>query len=253
LEREIRRALEYEQFEVYYQPIIELGTYKIVSLEALARWKHPERGLLDAEAFHQAAEETGLIRPIGRRVFEETCRQAKTWHERYPNEAPLISVNLLLSQFVQQPDLVQNVLSNTRLSPWCLQLEITERAVVDYAELSLHKLQELKELGVSFALDDYGIGYSGLYYLKHLPLDSLKIDRTFIAGLEKDPADEAIAAGTIGLAHALGVVAVAEGVETEGQLGLLRSLGCRRAQGYLFSRPLPAEEVRRLLPAGAGR
>jgi EAL domain-containing protein (putative c-di-GMP-specific phosphodiesterase class I) len=158
-----------------------------------------------------------------------------------------MSVNLSASQFGNQPDLIPKVLSDTRLDPSMLQLEITERAVMDDAEFSIGKLKKLKGLGVRFAIDDYGMGYSCLYYLKRMLVDSLKIDQSFITGLGEDPGDEAIVSGTIGLAHALGLKVVAEGVETADQLAKLKELGCDLAQGYYFTKPLASEAAERLL------
>jgi diguanylate cyclase (GGDEF)-like protein/PAS domain S-box-containing protein len=251
LERDLRRAIEREEFEAHYQPVIDLCTGEISGFEALARWRHPERGVVPAADFVVLAEETGLIRPIGQRVVEEACRQAKEWCECYPDRTLLMSVNLSASQFSRQPDLIPKTLNNIGLDPEGLQVEITERVVMDDAEFSLGKLQMLKNLGVSFAIDDYGMGYSCLYYLKRMPLDYLKIDRAFITGLgEGDQGDEAIVSGTIGLAHALGLKVVAEGVETEGQLAKLKELGCDLAQGYYFAKPLLSEAVETLLLKG---
>jgi EAL domain-containing protein (putative c-di-GMP-specific phosphodiesterase class I) len=149
LERDLRRAIEREEFEAHYQPIVELQTGEIVCVEALARWRHPERGLVEAVEFIETAEETGLIRSIGQQVVEEACRQAQEWHQRYPQRTPMLSVNLSANQFVQQPDLVPKVLNKTGLEPSALQVEITERVVMDDAEFALAKLEELKALGVS--------------------------------------------------------------------------------------------------------
>jgi diguanylate cyclase (GGDEF)-like protein/PAS domain S-box-containing protein len=251
LERDLRRAIEREEFEAHYQPIVELHTGEIIGMEALARWKHPERGLVEAGEFIETAEETGLIRPIGQQVVEEACRQAKEWRQRYPQRVPMLSVNLSANQFVQQPDLVPKVLNETGLEPSALQVEITERAVMDDAEFALRELKELKDLGVSLAIDDFGMGYSCLYHLKHMPIDFLKIDRAFITGLGDAQGDEAIVSGTVGLAHALGVIAVAEGVETADQQAILRELGCDLAQGYYFAKPLSREAMEKLLADGA--
>ena len=247
LEQDLRRAVEREEFEAYYQPMVELQTGEILGVEALARWRHPERGLVEAKEFIEVAEETGLIRPIGQRIVEEACRQAGEWRKRYPQGVPMLSVNLSANEFVRQPDLIPKVLDETGLEPSALQVEITERTVMDDAEFALAKLKELKDLGVSLAIDDFGMGYSCLYHLKHMPLDFLKIDRAFIAGLGDDQGDEAIVSGTIGLAHALGVIAVAEGVETADQQEILRELGCDLAQGYYFAKPLPGEAMEKLL------
>jgi EAL domain-containing protein (putative c-di-GMP-specific phosphodiesterase class I) len=251
LERDLRRAVEREEFEVHYQPIVELHTGEVFGVEALARWRHPERGLVEAEEFVETAEETGLIRLIGQRVVQEACRQAEEWRRRYPHRAPMLSVNLSANQFVRQPELIPKVLEETGLEPNALQVEITERAVMDDAQFALAKLEELKDLGVSLAIDDFGMGYSCLYHLKNMPIDFLKIDRAFIAGLGDDKGDEAIVSGTVGLAHALGVIAVAEGVESPDQQEILRELGCDLAQGYHFAEPLSGEAVEKLLADGA--
>ncbi len=247
LENDLRRAVKREEFEAYYQPVIDLRTGEVSGFEALAHWRHPERGLLAAAEFIGLAEETGLIRSIGRTVFEEACRQAKEWRTHHPDMALPMSVNLSASQFSRQPDLVSEILNGTGLEPSALQLEITERVVMDDAEFSIGKLRKLKSLGVSFAIDDYGMGYSCLYYLKRMPVTFLKIDRAFIAGLGEDLSDEAIVAGTIGLAHALGLKVVAEGVETEVQVAKLKELGCDLAQGYHFAEPLPSAAAEQLL------
>lgn len=246
LERDLRRAVEREEFEAHYQPIVELQTGEVVGVEALARWRHPERGLVEAREFIEIAEETGLIRSIGRMVVEEACRQVQEWRRRYPNRVPILGVNLSANQFVQQPNLLPKILNETGLEPSALLVEITERAVMDDAEFALVKLKELKGLGVSLAIDDFGMGHSCLYHLKHMPIDFLKIDRAFITELGDDQGDEAIVSGTVGLAHALGVIAVAEGVETADQQEILRKLGCDLAQGYYFSEPVPGETVERL-------
>jgi diguanylate cyclase (GGDEF)-like protein/PAS domain S-box-containing protein len=253
VENQLRRAVEREEFVVHYQPIIDLNTGTAWGVEALARWRHPERGLIVAEEFAQIVEETGLIRPVGRRVFEEACRKAKEWREQYPDRPLLMSVNFSASQFVHQADLIPKVLNETGLDPRTLVIEITERAVMDDAEFALGKLQRMKDLGVSFIIDDYGTGYSCLQYLKLMPVDSLKIDGSFIAGLGRDWGDTAIVSGTIDLAHALELTVVAEGVETAGQLERLRELGCDLVQGYYLSEPLAEGEIRELLAADPRR
>jgi diguanylate cyclase (GGDEF)-like protein/PAS domain S-box-containing protein len=251
LERDLRRAIEHEEFEVYYQPIVDLQNGEIVAVEALARWRHPERGLVEAEDFVEIAERTGLIRPIGQRTVEEACRQAEEWRRRYPQSTPMLCVNLSANQFVQQPDLVPKVIEETGLEPSALLVEITERAVMEDAQFAQGKLEELKDLGVSLAIDDFGMGYSCLYHLKHMPIDSLKIDGAFVTGLGNDQGDEAIVSGTVGLAHVLGVTAVVEGVETAEQQAILRELGCDLAQGYHYAQPLPRETMEKLLADGA--
>jgi EAL domain-containing protein (putative c-di-GMP-specific phosphodiesterase class I) len=218
-------------------------------VEALARWRHPERGLIVAEEFAQIVEETGLIRPVGRRVFEEACRTAKGWCEQYPDRSLLMSVNFSASQFVHQADVIPKVLHDTGLDPSALVIEITERAVMDDAEFALGKLKRMKDLGVSFIIDDYGTGYSCLQYLKLMPVDSLKIDSSFIAGLGKDWGDTAIVSGTIDLAHALELTVIAEGVETAGQFERLGDMKCDLVQGYYLSEPVAEEKIGVLLAA----
>jgi diguanylate cyclase (GGDEF)-like protein/PAS domain S-box-containing protein len=250
LERDLRRAVEREEFEAHYQPIVELQTGEVVGVEALARWRHPKRGLVEAKEFIEIAEETGLVRPIGQRIVEEACQQAEEWSQRYSQGVLMLSVNLSANQFVQQPDLIPNVLDETGLQPAVLQVEITERALIDDAELALAELEALKDLGVSLAIDDFGTGYSGLYHLRHMPIDFLKMDQAFVAGLGDDRGDEAIVSATVGLAHALGVIALAEGVETADQAEILKELGCDLAQGYYFAKPLPREAMEKVLADG---
>jgi diguanylate cyclase (GGDEF)-like protein/PAS domain S-box-containing protein len=250
LESDLHRAVERKEFEVHYQPIVDLQTGEIAGVEALARWMHPERGLVAAGEFVQVAEENGLIRPIGRWVLEEACRRAKDWSERYPQMSPLMSVNLSASQFAHQSGSITEILDNTGLDANALQLEITERTVMDDAEFSIEKLRQLTDLGVSFTIDDFGMGYSCLYYLKRMPVSSLKIDRLLVTGLVEDPGDLTIVSGTIGLGHALGLKIVAEGVETADQRAKLKELGCDLAQGHYFAKPIPGEAAASLLEQG---
>jgi diguanylate cyclase (GGDEF)-like protein/PAS domain S-box-containing protein len=247
LERDLRRAVERDEFEVHYQPIIDLRTGEIVAFEALARWRHPERGLLAAADFIRLAEETGLIRSIGRLVLEEACRQAKEWGERHADGTPAMSVNLSASQFAHQPDMIPEVLTGTGLDPQRLQLEITERTVMHNAEFAPGQAPGAQRIGCQLRHRRLREGYSCLYYPKNMPVDSLKIDRAFITGLGQNPEDTAIVSGTISLGHALGLQVVAEGVESAEQLAALRKLGCDLAQGYHFAKPLPREAAERLL------
>jgi EAL domain-containing protein (putative c-di-GMP-specific phosphodiesterase class I) len=237
------------EFRVFYQPLVELSTGRVAGLEALVRWEHPRRGLLAPGAFVALAEETGLIVPLGRWVLCEACRQARTWQELAGNHRLLINVNLSARQF-QDPDLassVAHILAETGLEPGCLELEITESVLMGDAESSRRALAELQALGVRLAIDDFGTGYSSLAYLKRLPVDTLKIDRTFVAGLARDPADVAIVSAVVTLARALGLAVTAEGVETVAEMIQLQDLGCDWGQGYYFARPLPAEAATALL------
>jgi diguanylate cyclase (GGDEF)-like protein len=249
MENDLRRALERGELRVHYQPQVDLATDRIIGFEALVRWQHPVRGLVPPLAFIPLAEETGLIVPLGRWVLEIACRQARKWRDARPNGPRLLmSVNLSARQFVQ-PDLVEQVdaiLSETGLDPSTLELEITESVVMDQSEVGIRTLSRLRDMGVRLVLDDFGTGYSSLAYLKHLPLDTIKIDRTFVTGIDSE-ADRSIVDAVIGLAHGLRISVVAEGIETEAQFETLRAMGCDIGQGYLFARPMLAFEAGRLL------
>jgi EAL domain-containing protein (putative c-di-GMP-specific phosphodiesterase class I) len=257
LESDLRRALEAGELRIHYQPIVDLATDEVVGFEALVRWQHPTRGLVPPIAFIQMAEETGLIVPLGRWVLETACLQAARWHEaasRRGRRPPFVSVNLSARQFVQA-DLVEDIAATlvaAGLEPAALELEITESVVMDQSEAGIRALRRLRELGVRLVLDDFGTGYSSLAYLKHLPLDTIKIDRTFVAGLE-EVADRSIVDAVIALAHGLGIGVVAEGIETERQAERLRELGCDLGQGYLFARPLPVDRIEAFLRNAAAR
>jgi diguanylate cyclase (GGDEF)-like protein/PAS domain S-box-containing protein len=245
-ESALRRALERGELRLHYQPEVDLASGAIAGFEALIRWEHPTRGLLAPSQFIPLAEETGLIVGIGEWVLHEACRTAVAWPQ------PLtLSVNLSARQLAQ-PDLVASVrraLSETGIDPANLCLEITESAVMAAGAATTAQLRALKSLGVRLAIDDFGTGFSSLVHLRRFPVDMLKIDGTFVAGLGDEPQDASIAAAVISLAHALGLTTVAEGVETEQQAGILRQLGCDLGQGHLFARPAPAADALRL--AGA--
>jgi diguanylate cyclase (GGDEF)-like protein/PAS domain S-box-containing protein len=249
LEIELRRALERGELELHYQPVVTVEEGSTIGIEALVRWRHPSRGLVPPVEFIPLAEETGLILPLGRWVLEEACRQTRSWEETCPEIGPLVvSVNLSPRQF-RQPDLeeqVADVLRRTGLEPSRLCVEMTEGVMVDDVELATLKLRNLRELGVRVSIDDFGTGYSSLSYLKRFPIDYVKIDRSFIQGLG-ETVDSEIVRSVIRLAAAIGIQAVAEGVETEDQLRQLRALGCPLAQGFHFARPQPADELRALL------
>jgi diguanylate cyclase (GGDEF)-like protein/PAS domain S-box-containing protein len=244
MERALRRALERSEFRLFYQPVVEISTETVVGVEALLRWDHPERGLLRPAEFISLAEETGLILPIGKWALQEACRQEQIWREGNPDRAPLtIAVNLSARQLAQ-PDvaeMVAGVLASTATDPAHVWLEITESILTGDTEATVAALRALKALGVRLSVDDFGTGYSSLLYLKNFPVDTLKVDQSFVSGLGRDSEDSAIVAGVVGLAQTLGLTAIAEGVETEGQLSALRSLGCDLAQGYLFGRPEPPD------------
>jgi diguanylate cyclase (GGDEF)-like protein len=248
LENNLRRALERKEFVVYYQPRVKISTKRIIGMEALVRWQHPELGLISPVKFIPLAEETGLIIPLGEWVLRTACEQTKAWQEAgFP---PLrVGVNLSARQF-QQPNLVERVaqvLKETGLHPHYLELEITESAAMQNAEYTLPVLYYLKEMGIHISIDDFGTGYSSLSYLKKFPFHTLKLDQSFIRDLTTDPNDAMIAKVVITLAHGLKLEVVAEGVETQEQLDFLKQLQGDEVQGYLFSKPLPAEEFEELL------
>ena len=256
LESDLRHAVERDEFRVYYQPKVLLKSGGIIGFEALVRWEHPERGLVSPAEFIPVAGETGLIVPIGRWVLERACRQVAGWAAESPGRSPrgtnlAVSVNLSARQF-QQKNLahdVRRILEETGLSPGSLILEITEGVVMDDAPLTSKVMSELKDLGVRLSIDDFGTGYSSLSYLKRFPADFLKIDRSFVDGLGRDPESEAIVSAMIGLSRDLGLEVVAEGIEDAHQLELLNRMGCELGQGYYFAKPLPPEEAVALLIA----
>jgi EAL domain-containing protein (putative c-di-GMP-specific phosphodiesterase class I) len=216
-----------------------------VGLEALVRWQHPVRGLVPPASFIPLAEETGLIVPLGRWVLETACRHARTWRTAFPDRDLSISVNLSAREFAQ-PDLADRVaaiLARTALDPGALEVEITESVLMEESGAGTRTLRSLRELGVRLALDDFGTGYSSLSYLRHLPLDSIKIDRVFITRLEEVAANLPIVNAVISLAHGLGIAVVAEGIETSAQAARLHALGCDRGQGHLYAPALPAGRI----------
>lgn len=248
MENDLRRALNREELEVHYQPIVDLVTGRINGVEALVRWRHPQLGLIEADKFYPLAEETGLIVPLGEWVLRTACAQNKAWQKAgFP--PVYVSVNLSVRQFQQQnlADTVIRVLADTGLDPKYLQLEITEDIAMHHEERVIPKLRNLKNLGVHIAIDDFGTGYSSLSCLKKFPVHKLKIDQTFIHNLTEDACDSAITSSIISMAHSLGLQVVAEGVETEAQLAFLRDGWCNEVQGYLFSSPLPAKAFERFL------
>jgi diguanylate cyclase (GGDEF)-like protein len=256
VERELRKGIERDELTLAYQPVVSLRTGEITGLEALVRWEHPERGQLDPPDFIPVAEESGLIEPLGLWVQESACRQILAWHDRRPDNRPLdVSVNLSARQ-VAHRDLatsVADVLSRTGLDPVNLRLEITESVLVEESTRAKATLEALSELGVKLVLDDFGTGYSSLAYLNRFPLDALKIDRSFVDALGVEQERTAIVEAIIGMARALSLDVIAEGVENEAQLSELQRLGCDYAQGHFFSRALPPEKVSQLLKDGLPR
>jgi diguanylate cyclase (GGDEF)-like protein len=250
LEMDLRSAITNRDFRLHYQPILRLDTGRIVEVEALIRWQHEKRGLLQPDAFIGLTEETGLIVPIGQWVLTEACRQARTWQIEFPRSPALgMSVNLSAKQF-QNPKLVEEItdaLTMSGLDPACLKLEITESVVMQDVPATLAKLRELKDLGIRLAIDDFGTGYSSLGYLKRFPVDTLKIDRSFVKGLSHEGGDSAIVRAVVTVAKSLNMDVTAEGIETEQQRLELKALGCDLGQGFLFGRPSAPEHLKPLL------
>jgi len=248
LETRLHHAIERQEIQVYYQPQIHLGSGRIGGLEALARWKDSERGLVSPATFIPLAEETGLIMPIGESVLRQACRQLKVWHNAgYPSLT--MSVNLSAVQF-RQPDLssrVSTILSDEGLDPASLELELTETSIMQDAETALQTLKKLKAMGISISIDDFGTGYSSLIYLRRFPIDTLKIDRAFTQDMVTSADAQAIIAAIIAMAEALKLNVIAEGIETEEQMALLLKQKCFHGQGFAFSKPIPAEEMTILL------
>jgi diguanylate cyclase (GGDEF)-like protein len=245
LENTMRKALIQHELTLFYQPVVELSTNRIVGLEALIRWQHPELGLLLPAQFISTAEVSGLIVPIGKWVLQTACRQIRQWQKRVDDPDFTVSVNLSARQF-QQLDLVSSVaeaLEETGIDPRTLELEITESNAMHNTALTMQTLRDLKGLGVRISLDDFGTGYSSLNYLKNFPIDTLKLDQSFVREVPHDRNDTAIVSAVIALAHSLDLNVVAEGVETEEQLAFLHAQRCDRIQGFLFSAPMSAEQL----------
>ncbi|WP_438432849.1 putative bifunctional diguanylate cyclase/phosphodiesterase [Gorillibacterium sp. sgz500922] len=244
LQNNLRRAMEKEEFFLVYQPQLDLTSGQVIGVEALIRWESPELGHVTPARFIPEAERSRLILPIGEWVLREACRQCKAWQEQgFP--AISIAVNLSSVQFLSD-DIVETVrgaLIGTGLAPRYLELEITEGILLQNTNRTMRLLRELKEIGVRISIDDFGVGYSSLSYLKHFPFDTLKIDRSFIQEMHQDPKDQLIIGSLINLAHNLAMKVVAEGVETEEQLQYLKEHDCDLVQGYLISRPIPAESL----------
>jgi diguanylate cyclase (GGDEF)-like protein len=249
---DLHRAMERNELELHYQPQYALGTHTISGVEALVRWNHPERGLVPPSEFIPLAEETGIIVALGRWVLREACTQAQRWREHVAPLAPLsMSVNLSPRQ-LQQPRLVEDVaatLAETGLDPRLLTLEITESIALDDLDATVQRLQALKALGVRISIDDFGTGYSYLAYLRKLPIDELKIDKSFVDGLGTHGDQSAVAEAIVRLARSCGLTTVAEGVEELHQVDALRALSCESAQGFYFARPLTAAALDQLIAA----
>lgn len=250
LEADLRRALERDEFQVFYQPIVSLETWRISGFEALVRWRHPERGLVSPAEFIPVAEETGQIVPIGEWVLRESSRQMKCWQDEHPELDLSISVNLSGRQ-VAEPDLVDTVarvIDETGLRPGSLKLELTETLLMHHYEGAIQKMHHLRDMGIKLSIDDFGTGYSSLSHLHRFPIDFLKVDRSFVGRVGQDARESEIVKVIVGLGRNLGMQVIAEGVETSEQAGFLRDLECEYGQGYYFARPLDAEAAGALLP-----
>ena len=248
LEADLREAVQKEQFLLYYQVQVD-GDGRLTGVEALLRWQHPQRGMISPADFIPLAEETGLILPLGQWVLEMACAQLARWATSQKMAGLTVAVNVSARQFHHENFVGQvlKALDRSGANPHRLKLELTESLLVEDVEDVITKMSALKSKGVSFSLDDFGTGYSSLSYLKLLPLDQLKIDQGFVRDILNDPNDAAIARTVIALAESLGLAVIAEGVEIEAQRELLATQGCHSYQGYLFSRPLPIEEVDALI------
>ena len=251
LEAGLRRALENDEFVVHFQPVVDLVECRVVGAEALVRWNHPTKGLLLPADFIGVAEDTGLIMPLGLRVLEEACTCARKWRDEY-GVALDIAVNLSPYQFRESGlfESVRAILERTAVNPAQICLEITESLAMEDTERTALVFERLKGLGVRLSIDDFGTGYSALGYLASFPVDLVKVDRSFVEGIDRDPVRSAIIGAVVNLSEAIGIAAVIEGIETEGQLEHLRSLGCRRGQGFLFAKALEAGELAELLASG---
>jgi diguanylate cyclase (GGDEF)-like protein len=250
LETDLRKALENQQFVVQYQPIIDMGSQRIIGFEALVRWQHPTKGLIPPIEFIPTAEETGLIIPLGYWVLDEACRQIHAWNMEYDFDPPLtINVNLSVRQ-CEQPDLVQkisDILRKNKVDPKLLKLELTESLIIEDSDEITNMLAELRDLNIQVQIDDFGTGYSSLSYLHTLPIDTLKIDRSFISRLGGKAGSGEIVQTILALAHKLGMKVVAEGVETEEQFSELTAMDCEFMQGFLYSEAIDSLEAKALL------
>jgi predicted signal transduction protein with EAL and GGDEF domain len=250
LETELQRAVERQEFRLFYQPIISLDGGRITGFEALLRWQHPHRGLVGPAEFINVAEETGMILPIGKWVLRQACRQARIWQNRYPSDPPLtMSVNISARQFAQSnlTEDIRSVLEESKLPAPSLELEITETVAMGDTERTHNILSSLKNLGVRLAIDDFGTGYSSLNYLRRLPFDTLKIDRSFISGIGGGTDSQDIVGIIVMLARNLHLRVVAEGLETAEHVSHLQKLHCESGQGYFFSKPGDEQTIGELL------
>ena len=251
LENELRQAIEKKQFEIHYQPIINMNTQTIAGFESLVRWNHPSKGLISPEQFIYIAEETGLIVPLGEIIIKEACKEINKIHESGTSK-PKVAVNLSVRQFQDPnlPEIIKSAIQDSGLPAKFLQLEITESMLLDDIDETIELLQIMKDFGVSISIDDFGTGYSSLSYLKKLPIDVIKVDKSFVRDIPEDNNDMAITAAVIAMAHKLQLQVVAEGVETHEQLNFLKNNNCDFIQGFLYSKPLPKERLNEIIAKG---
>ena len=251
LESQLRRALDRNEFTLYYQPRVDLSSGKVIGAEALLRWRHPDRGLVPPVQFIPILEETGMIIPVGEWVLQQASQQNRAWQDLGLPKIRM-AVNLSVRQFIQKElaDSILSIIERAGLAPEYLELEITEDLLLEHNQTNIKTLTKLRNRGVHISIDDFGTGYSSLSYLKRLPIDTLKIDQSFLRDIENDPDNKAITSAIIAMANSLHLNVLAEGVETEEQLAFLRAQGCNEIQGFSFSKPLTAEEFEKLLVDG---
>ncbi len=247
-ENELHKAIEKKEFILHYQPVYELHTRKIISMEALIRWQHPIRGLLQPDDFIPIAEETGYIKRISIWVTEQVCKQIKEW-KKTGFEDVRVAINISAQQFSHKDGMksISRIIKEEKISPGCLELELTESGILENENDAAVTMLEQRDLGIHHAIDDFGSGYSSLRFIKQLPINKIKIDRSFVRDITENKYDSAIVTAIIGLAHSLQLKVVAEGVETEEQFDYLNGLGCDQIQGHLLSTPLPSEKIEELL------
>ena len=246
MELQLRQAIDENQFELYYQPKVDMRSGLIYGLEALVRWHHPERGLISPVEFIPIAEENGLILPLGKWIFEEACRQVKIWNTFTRRHSPVtVSINVSGVQFQREDvtELVSNALKETGCNAEWVEIEMTESILMDNTTYTIHTFNKLKEIGVKIAMDDFGIGYSSLSYLRNFPIDTLKIDRCFVTDLDKDEINQALIQAIVSLSHKLKFQTIAEGIENNRERDKLIEVGCNLGQGYLFGKPMTALAV----------